>query len=139
MSKTIEKREIKFRAWDEEYSIEDGMHYDIFIVNGLIYIPVDYLPADEDDKSSRFEQRRGQWYYITSAKDFKVMQYTGLKDKNGNEIYEDDILKHPNDAKSIVYWHGYKWDYKMIQGSLLSYPEINNLLEVEIIGNIHEA
>ena len=75
-------REIKFRAWDKEERVMYGFDFDM--VEDSIF------PAN----SKHFE-------------DYEIMQYTGLKDKNGKEIYEGDILG---------YWGEASWEVGFIDG-----------------------
>jgi uncharacterized phage protein (TIGR01671 family) len=115
-NKLMKQREIKFRAWAK------GKFYGPYYLSELI--KADYLDWKDD---------------------IVMMQYTGLKDKNGKEIYEGDIVRYiRKEGKEVKFGNCFInaneyscWGFYLSDGDcdeiITDYPR-----DYEVIGNIYE-
>jgi len=121
------KREIKFRHWCPDAK-EMTPHEQIRV-----------LPDDKNFKD----------VFTPDIFDGVLMQYTGLKDKNGVEIYEGDVIKFPDTIWDDVNRHSHKCTYKSVvvydeDGFVISSNQENDMGlscrndVCEVIGNIYQ-
>lgn len=115
-------KNLKFRVWDKEREC-------YLNETELAGITPDgkYILYIEEEEISRLE-----------VEDNYIVEYnTGLKDRNGNEIYENDILEDGS-GEPLEYWV-VRFEYGKFIGSTQGVDEdIFELTDLEIIGNIHE-
>jgi uncharacterized phage protein (TIGR01671 family) len=118
------KRELKFRAWNhEDGKMEYPLVFASFTSGGNLQ------PLIKCSDGNR------------AYKDYPVMQYTGLKDKNGKEIYEGDILKTATDKPMIVGWSEKFASYVLNRNGWAFthwFGESCNPDDCEIVGNKYE-
>lgn len=117
-------REIKFRAWDKNTKIM--IHWDDLV-------------------KSRISFRNFRWALLSeNSENFELMQYTGLKDKNGVEIYEGDIVETVYNGEvfaGVVVYDLSEVDFKVTDGKEKYGRNFQYLAgndENEVLGNIYE-
>ena len=108
------KRKIKFRVWDPK----DGSWFWAPDELGNMICCSDWDMFNPDD--------------------YQFEQFTGLKDKNGKEIYENDLLKftYPFDKNSTI--GQVEWSDKDA-GFILGISTLRKIaVKAEVVGNAHE-
>jgi len=135
-------REIKFRAWDKEKK-------KMFNVLGMKWDPDGKFICGNDEWNGP-----EVWCPPESISKI-IMQYTGLKDKNGKEIYEGDVVKVHSGHDAIgadfgISKYRVQWreggacldmmheDYLESERQIGMTFDNGGVKSIEIIGNIHQ-
>ena len=114
-------RENKFRAWKKEGTQE--MFHKVLAIdwyNDEIKIEYTGYRIDEDKLSN-----------------FELMQYTGVKEKNGVEIYEGDIVRYFRNELAVIVYRNGGVDIRSLSWGDCE-PLQRRLGEIEVIGNIYQ-
>lgn len=101
-------RDIKFRAWNK---FSKSMYENVGCMNGLIFRNLDFTSDQHIIIDSNFQ---------LDGNVIDIMQNTGLKDKNGKEIYEKDIVKVTIEDKIFNAWIVFEMGSFMIANNDMS-------------------
>lgn len=117
----------RFRAWDVIFKSMRG---------------VDYIDYVEKCVGFRLSDPDGDTY-IQGLRNIKLMQSTGLVDKNGVEIFEGDVVKLFDKDLYVVEWSSQEASYKLIpvdkRWSDCYFSNYENITKIiEVVGNIWE-
>ena len=119
-------KELKFRIWDKE---RETFLNNVFIgSDGTLY---------QFSKDTIF----GTAITYLDSENKKILQYTGLHDKNGKEIFEGDIIKIKDETYRIT-WNGCFSSFDMTNiDKAKQYKDLyilnRDYQQSEIVGNIY--
>ena len=125
-------RHIKFRVWDVKNKKFLPESYFAILGNGKLIVTLSGYYND---------------FTNTNQDDYVIQQYTGLTDKNGNLIFEGDIVQYNQNSSYdnmdfIAKWSDDKLGFIFQSNSgeqlVNQTPHLNRFKHLEVVGNIFE-
>jgi uncharacterized phage protein (TIGR01671 family) len=129
-------RPIKFRAWDREMKL-------MRTVDAIDWRLKRVRVAETDQV--------GTWLYFDDRKEIDLVQFTGIHDKNGKEIYEGDIIvfrlssgdqrwmiQYVENSMSFVFTKGLETEARTIRFQNSRESRLASVKHFEIIANLYE-
>jgi len=125
-------RPIKFRVWDVKNKKFLPESYFAILGNGKLIVTLSGYYND---------------FTNTNQDDYVIQQYTGLTDKNGNLIFEGDIVQYNQNSSYdnmdfIAKWSDNKLGFIFQSNSgeqlVNQTPHLNRFKHLEVVGNIFE-
>ena len=132
-------REIKFRAWNRPKEFANNMK----LGGKMVYAELERI-------QNYMTNNRVGIFFDCFDVGAPIMQFTGLKDKNGKEIYEGDIANCKDYQNKIYFIGEVYWSDTTAQvyvrchynnnplNSDFSLRIVEDVKEIEVIGNIYE-
>jgi len=132
------QREIKFRAWNKLEKRMESVNFIKFFLNDYTMVSTRY----RDEKSKKIYDDQFAYGQEDGSDNVILMQFIGLHDKNGIEIYEGDIISAYNGRiKGPVIFDKRGLAFGVPNGPNEIYQFSMNFLEskdIKVIGNIYE-
>ena len=136
-------RSFRCKAWDWD---EKKWHEDVAIIGGVPAV-IEDAPEDSIVISVEMKDKTinaySDWAKYVMKPGWSLVQYTGLKDKNGIEIYEGDLIRvraNNSGLLQVEFVNAYVGGWVLTHHLVDEYVSLGarNQSEIEIVGNIYE-
>ena len=120
-------REFKYRCWDKvnnQMFIVERLYFDK--KGNATHVGID-IEALNDDET----------FQVVDIKHVELLEFTGLKDKNGVEVYESDILKNDDEEFAVVY-DNEDACFTLQDDNVITNFQVENPAWYEVVGNIYQ-
>jgi len=132
-------KEVKFRAWDSEANI---MIYSDHRTRKLYDVYYGFEMNEKGELECRWEGDFSESHVLDGGNLDNIMQYTGLKDKKGVEIYEGDIVEYElfgREKRMTIEYDQESASFRYCIADEIKFTfDSGNNERMSVIGNIYE-